>query len=102
MDLRNPPGRAEKSINFLCCDHSVSDVKIDCCKRASISSNADHKLTHPEVSRKDLELGPWNGHTFDKGMFLVFERQHGFVEDNAFILFSKHAHEAFHEVLRCR
>ena len=60
------------------------------------------KSTYPEVAREDLKIRPGNWDAFDESMFLVFKRQHGFVEDNAFILFSKHAHEAFHEVLRCR
>jgi hypothetical protein len=29
MALRKPPGRAEKSISFLCCDHSSSDWRMD-------------------------------------------------------------------------
>ena len=29
MARRKPPGRDEKSMSFLCCDHSASDCKID-------------------------------------------------------------------------
>ena len=56
MALRNPPGRAEKSINFLCCDHSVSDVKIDCCEEASIGYDAVHDVSLPGSNQE----GPRN------------------------------------------
>jgi hypothetical protein len=58
------------------------------------------EFTNPEVTGEDLELCPWNGDTFDKGMFLVFECQHCFIEDDPFIFFGKHPHEALHEILR--
>jgi len=55
--------------------------------------------THPEVTGEDLELRPWDGNAFNKGMFLVFERQHSFVEYDPFVHFSEHAHDALHEIL---
>ena len=55
--------------------------------------------TYPEVTREVLEFRPRNRDTFDKGVFLVFECKHSFVEDDSFVLFSKHAHEALHEIL---
>lgn len=57
------------------------------------------EFTDPKVTREDLEFCPRDRDTFDKGVVLVFECQHGFVEDNSFIFFSKHAHKALHEIL---
>ena len=57
------------------------------------------KYTYPEVTWEDLKICPWNWDAFDVGVVLVLECQHSFVEDNSFILFSKHTHEALHKVL---
>lgn len=58
------------------------------------------KSTYSEVTREDLKIRPRNGDTFNKGVVLVFECQHSFVEYYSFILFSEHAHEALHEILQ--
>ena len=55
--------------------------------------------TDLEISRNDVELLPCQGHTFDEGMFLVFQRQHCLEENHAFILCCKHTHKGLHEVL---
>ena len=58
------------------------------------------KSTYPEVAREDLKVRPGNWDAFDESMFLVFERQHGFVEYDSFVPFSEHAHDALHEILK--
>lgn len=58
MDLWNPPGRAEKSINFLCCDHSVSDVKIDCCEEASIEYDTTYEADLPGSNQGGPQTPP--------------------------------------------
>jgi len=58
MDLRNPPGRAEKSINFLCCDHSVSDVKMDCYGRVSKGGDANLEAHSPGSNQGEPQTRP--------------------------------------------
>lgn len=55
--------------------------------------------TYPEVTWEVFELVPWYRHAFYEGVLLMPETDDGLVEHHAFILFSEHAHQTFHEVL---
>lgn len=52
-----------------------------------------------KVGRAVLELVEWHGDGFDIGVTLLSEAEDGFIEQDAFVLFGVHAHEAFHEIL---
>jgi hypothetical protein len=100
MARLNPPGRAEKSISFLCCDHSASDCRIDSYK------NFDEPIFEIFIGYANLEilwhiikLLPRQWNTLDIRMFLPFELDDRFVKNDTFILVRKHSHKAFHKIL---
>ena len=56
-------------------------------------------VTNLEVRREVLEGVPRDWDALDDGVPLLLQVQDSFVEKHAFVLASKHAHQAFHEVL---
>lgn len=100
---RKPPGRAEKSISFLCCDHSASDARMDSYQGTEFSDPT--KIEQPydgylEIPRDLLKLIPRKRHAFDTGVFLGLQGDDSLIEYNTLIFFREHSHETLHEVLK--
>ena len=75
---------------------------MDSCRKYRLSilpAKGDETTTNFEVTGDQLKLLPRKRHTFNVRMSLRFDRQDGFIEDDAFVFLCKHAHEALHEVL---
>ena len=99
MARLKPPGRLEKSISFLCCDHSVSEERIDSFQGTQSSKYKDIKRTDLEILRNVVILLPWQRYALDERVLLPLEVNNCLVENDTFVLLRKHLHDTFHKVL---
>ena len=100
----NPPGRAEKSISFLCCDHSASEASIDSYFFFPYSVwylPTSVERAHLKVSWQKVELFPRYRDAFDIRVFLLLQGQDSLEENDTLIFLGEHTHETFHKILGC-
>lgn len=64
-----------------------------------LMGGGEGKSLYLKIARYKFVLFPGQWDTLDACVFLPLERDHGFIENNALVIFCKHAHETFHKIL---